>query len=92
MTRGRRPDSPYKRWVKTLSGSPPRLAAGLPDREILGLMGDPDSPLCWLEKDRWIRVLGEVQAVERRRHRRLSRPAYEKLVRSLAARAAAHSL
>jgi hypothetical protein len=84
MTRGRRPDSPYK-WVnKGLSSGPPvPLACGLPDREILGLMGDPNNPLCWLDKPHWVRVLGAVQEAERRRHRRLSRAAYEKLVNSL---------
>jgi hypothetical protein len=86
MNRGRRPDSPFKRWVKGRSGPVPFEggALGVPDREILDLLGDPENPLCWLDKLYWVRVLAKVKDAERGRKRRLSRPVYEELVRSLA--------
>jgi hypothetical protein len=89
MGRGRRPDSPYKRWVKGRPGPPVPFEGGaynVPDRDVLSLMGDPECPLCWLDKPHWVRVLEKVKEAERRRKRRLTRPAYEKLVQSLAGR------
>jgi hypothetical protein len=54
-------------------------------------MGDPDNLLCWLAKSHWVRVLDAIREAERKRKRRLSRPVYEKLVKSLTWRTAARS-
>jgi hypothetical protein len=86
VTRGRRPDSVATQWAKgkTTAGQPPLV--GPLSREFLDLAADPRNPLCWLTKDWWIFVRGEVRKAERKTGRKLSRRAYEWLLKSLDAR------